>query len=74
MENRKVSENLQWKKSAKEKSVECNEMASESDIEQAQTQSQSTDIDINGLIQPESEDEPWGTLDSKHIAVKSFGE
>lgn len=49
-------------------------MASEGDMEPAQTQSQSNDIDTNGLILHENETEVWGRLIAKNTALVNYGE
>lgn len=49
-------------------------MASEGDMEPAQTQSQSNEIDTNGLILHENETEVWGRLIAKNTALVNYGE
>lgn len=50
-------------------------MASESEMEPTQTQSQSSQFDTNGEMQQETFLDVWGTLKAKkHYELKDYGE
>lgn len=74
--------NCLWKKEEQTKSIvkeiivrnERLKMASEADMEPTQTQSQSTEVDINSWKLNENDSEAWGKLFAVKEGIKDIGE